>query len=180
MDVGAAIEQQRRHSWRAADDRAVQRRAAGAVAAVHERRIGVEERAHLLEVAGFRGEMNRMVRVRRGRDDAIEPLVRVFDEPRDVLEPAIPCRLHQGVAPAADVVRRRTGVQQHAHGFDVPGAHGIRKRLRQVVPASDNAGIAIEQPAQRRRVAAGGGGDGRADVAVRGRTRLALSCGDTQ
>ena len=107
-----------------------------------------------------------MVRVRLGRPDATDVPERVFEDPRDVLESAIPGRFDERVAPAPDVVRRRARVQQNADGFEVPVAHGKRKRLRNVVPASDNAGIAVEQTAQRRRVAAGGGGDGRADVAL--------------
>jgi hypothetical protein len=64
MDVCAAIEQQCDDVWRAPDHRAVQRRAARAVAAMHEGRVGVEQRAHLLQIAGLCRQMNRMIGVR--------------------------------------------------------------------------------------------------------------------
>src|SRR5213078_3127373 len=61
VNVGAAIEQQRHHACRSADDRAVQRMTAGAVDVVNERWPLVEEGAYARQLAGFCGVMDRMI-----------------------------------------------------------------------------------------------------------------------
>lgn len=69
VNVGAAIEQQRHHVCRSADDRTVQRMTASAVDVVNERWLLIEEGAYARQLAGFGGVMDRMILGRGGRHE---------------------------------------------------------------------------------------------------------------
>ena len=110
----------RRHEWhgcrrldragarrlrRSSDHRSVQRRASGPVAAVHERRIGVEKRADTADVAGFRRTVDRMIGARLGRRDTAAARARLLEEPGDFVMTAIPGHVDEGVAVESRPVR---------------------------------------------------------------------------
>ena len=83
VNVGAAIEQQRHHVCRSADDRTVQRMTASAVDVVNERWLLVEEGAYARQLADFDGVMDRMI---LGRGRGHEPSRRI-NHGRDIICP---------------------------------------------------------------------------------------------
>jgi len=115
VNVGAAIENQLYDVRRSSDDRTMQRRAAGAIAARDERRICIEHRAHARDVAAFGGHMNRVVRSCVGRLDTAGVCARVLEQRGDRGVPAIVRHVDQRVAVEVGLIRLGPGVEQPPH-----------------------------------------------------------------
>ena len=93
VDVGASIDQQRSYLRRPSGDGPVQRRASGAVAAMYEARIGIEQRADFSQIAGFRRHVDWMVQVGFGGCNPPPSSACLLQEVRDGVEACPECAL---------------------------------------------------------------------------------------
>jgi hypothetical protein len=123
VNVGAPIEQQRDGLSRPSDNRAVQRRAPGAVAAVDECRVRIEQLAYACCVAEFGRDMDWMISVGLGGLDSARARECLLEERRDRFMTAISRHVDQAVAVERRPVRFRASVEQDLYRFEMPFTH---------------------------------------------------------
>ena len=164
MHVRAPVEQEGDSGARSSDHGAVQRRAPGPVAVVHERRIGIEQRADAADVAGS-AQGGSEIGARHGRLDTAAARARLLEEPGDFVVAAIPRHVgerRRGTSSRPVARRRRAGPAPLRRGLRV---RQIDQRPVESVPAAERR-PAFEQTAQGRRVAGRGRRDCVTDVAL--------------
>ena len=164
MDVGAAIEEQRDNFSGPSDDRPVQRRASRAVAAVDECRVGIEELADALGIAGFSRQMNRMIGVRRGRFDAAALSTCFLEDSRDRVVSAIPGYFDQAVAMVDHAVRFSACFEQDPYRFEMSFPHGELDEVAVDAVALGQRWTTVNQTAQGGYIAGLGRCDGSFDI----------------